>query len=331
MSLPSFIDGLIYSARNYVAPTFFKKAGSSIPRWNYYSTFQRALNAYNYLTGRSSQDEPNAAGSINFTISGNETAGINCDFYVLYQGAWYPAAYKFFRTMNVSTCIVRFYTKSGSGPYYAVYDARFFGASATVTYIQGQEQQQALDELYREMALLKYRYNGLVSFINLLETRGGSPGILQQARTMQAQMSAQISTIQGVQIFYNKNGMIGLVPLLLIGAIVILAGATAWTVSKIITEKEKTKRINDAFDVARWVDQKMIEVSADPNLSSSEKNKMLNELNETKKAALSIANKSTKSDKGLFDNLADIVKWGVVGLIVYKGLDLAKSKQTANA
>ena len=334
MSLPQFIQDVIYSQRVYVAPTFFKKAGVVLPRWNYYTSFTDAVISYNFLTGKSTLQPPAAAGAVPFNSNSAETIGINIDIFLPWMGSWYPCSYKYFREKATNTfAVIRFTKTDGSGPYFAAYSPAYMGVSATVAYPDGPGQQQALDDLYRECALLKYRYNALAAFNNKIRSLPQTPvtvAIAAQAQVKMVQMAAEMGTIQGVQFYYNKDGKIGFLPLLLIGAVVIFAGVTGWTVYKIIQEKEKTARINASYDVARWVDEKIIEVNASQGMTPQQKAAAIKDLRNTKDAALTVAENSTKENKGLFGNIASIVQWGVIGIITVT-LIKASEKRTANA
>lgn len=318
------------SEQGYVAPTFYKPRGFSFTSWAYYSSFAKAAEMADYFAGKTS-NKPTADGYLSFANTGaNETAGINVDFFFQYKGKYYGVPYSSVRKVSpLPLMVVRFYKPTGAGPYYTVISGKQFGIAATVVNQVSPEKLRALDDFHRQLALLKYKYNGIIALSNELQKLPADNPLrlyIPQLTSLRNQLDALISTIKGVDIYYNADGTIGVL-WFLIAAIVIVAGATAWTVTRIIEEKEKTQRIVESFDAARWVDDKIISVQQNTGLSGSQKASIISQLTKTKNIALGVAAKSAKESKGLFSNVADIVKWGAIGLIALKGFQLIENKR----
>ena len=142
-------------------------------------------------------------------------------------------------------------------------------------------------------------------------------------------LSNQLNTIQGIEISYtDKGAVVGVIPVILIIAIIlILASATAWTVSTVLTEAEKTKRINDSFELNKWIADKKLEVAAAVTAGTITSSQA-NEIYKTLDAAASVGNKvaveSTKDPGSFFGSFGSLVKWGVIGLGVFYGYKLLK-------
>lgn len=317
-----------YSERAYVAPTVFLKAGANMPRWNFYNSLDTARKQYFYALGLSAT-QPGSAGAVSFTGTAAQTFGINVDFYRNVGVAFYPVSYESIKSNMPQLYVIRFYDTNGAGPYYAVINSKYFGISATVVYPEGEEQKQQLDLFYREVALLKYRYNSLAAFLNQLakkELNNKEQQIFNEGLLLLQNLSNQIRNIRGIEIYYSQNGTIGIAPILLIAIIAILAGATAWSVSEIFAEKEKTKRINDSYDLQKWVAAKKAEVAANSAISSSDKQSIYKTLDAAASQAQAVA-KASLQDDSFLGNIKSIVKWGVVGLLGYHGLKLLQNSK----
>ena len=312
-----------YSARGYVAPTVYLRAGKFVGNWNYYATLAQAGQKWLYVNNKGGSNvAPIGYGS--FVGDGSaQTFGINVDFYTLVNGSWVPIGYDVLRTKSPFPPIIyRMYTPAGDGPFYGVFDPRYFSISATIIDNISADRLAALDDFYREVNLLKYRYNSLIAFLNALSKRplsGLEQQIFNEGILLATNLSNQIRSIQGIEIIYSKDGKIGVPVFLLIAIIVILAAATAWTISSIVTEKEKTKRINDSYELNKWVAQKKIDVAqleSSGQISSAQAGSIVKSLDESQKVANQVA-KSAQDQKSLFGEVGDIVKWGVLGYLAF--------------
>jgi hypothetical protein len=130
--MPILDDGL-YSARGYIAPTVYKKSGIQINAGvNYYSDLLSAVSKYYFLTNQGGVDvDPD--GQVTFNPdSSAQTIGINCDFYAYDGTNWNWTSYANLKGgLTSPTMVFRFYTTSGDGPYYALYNTDYMGLSAT--------------------------------------------------------------------------------------------------------------------------------------------------------------------------------------------------------
>lgn len=318
------------SEQGYIAPTVYLAAGRYVSNWNYYGTFEQAVAKWKFLNNLGGSNVT-GKGIISFANNGTaQTMGINVDFYVYLLGKWYLIPYKTVKSFNPNDnvpIIFRFYTTAGNGPYYAILNQFYFGIAATIVKDADPEKVAALDGFYREVQLLKYRYNALVGFMNDLGKRNLSAyeqQIFNEGMLLLNSMNQQIGTIRNIEITYGEGGRIGatigILPLLAIIAIIaILAAATAWAVSAIITEQEKTKRINDAFELNKWVSDKKLQVSQQVQagtISQQNANSVLSTLDAAAAAGNAVA-KSSSKDKSVFGDIGEIVKFGVLGLLGY--------------
>jgi hypothetical protein len=323
-----------FSDRQYIAPTFYLLAGKYLSGLNYYTTLQKAVNKFNYLNGLSGGINEVAAGNISFTNDGSaQTAGINCDFYVLVNGNWQLSSYGYLkRTSAWPPVIVRFYKTDTTGPYYAILPALYFGISAFKVSTTDPDKLKALDEFWKEAQVLKYRYNSLAAFLNLLSQKQMNTvekSIYNEGALLISRMNEDIKKLPGLEFEFKDYATIGIPVLLIIAAIAVLGGTVAWSASQIITEKEKTKRINDSYDLQRWVSDKKIEVAqlaTAGQISQTAASNIANDLDSTVKAAQKVADSSSKNSGGVFDNISSIVKWGAVGVLGYSILKTIREK-----
>lgn len=332
------VDEGFYSERDYVAPTVFKKAGLGASNYNYYGTVNEAIVKYKYLNNIAGGANIAPEGYVSFSGTGAQTFGINCDFFMLSNGKWVMTTYKYLRAVaTLPPIIFRFYTREGAGAFYAIYDKTSFGMSATSIDSVSAEKLNALDGFYREVQLLKYRYNNLAAFANDLSKRTLSQTeqrIFNETVLKLQNMQAQMTTIKGIEISFNSSGVVGVIPFLIIAIILIVAAASAWTIISIVEMKEKTKRINDSYDLSQWVATKKQEIAQQVQAGAitpeqaSAINKTLDNATDT---ANQVAANSSKPG-GLISELTSLVKWGVLGLIIFEGAKLLKPKQqTATA
>jgi len=335
--MPVIVYGSDFSTLGYVAPTVFLKKGGTIPGWKYYNSFGEAAAAF------IDPDPVQVAGTIYFEANGlPQTMGINCDFYKIINNKWTPVDYSYLKN-TVATegldVIVRFFTTQGSGAFYTYLNSNYFGISATVVGNYTPDKIAALDSFYREVALMKYRYNSLVGFLNSLSLRqlnAKEQQIFNEGILKLQNLSNQLNTIEGIEVSYtDKGAVIGVLPVILIIAIIlILASATAWTVSTVLTEAEKTKRINDSFELNKWIADKKLEVAAAVTagtITTSQASEIYRTLDEAASVGNKVAVESTKQTTSIFEQFGSLIKWGIVGLGVYYGYKLLKPRGNGNS
>lgn len=321
-----------YSSNGYVAPTVYLKQGvTTIPRWRYYRTFAEASAAY------SGNYPPTSAGYVSFLQNGTgQTFGVNVDFFVLQSGKWVPVNYSYMKENNSPKCIVRIFTPQGDGAFYAVFEPVYFGLTATVVGDYSAEKIAALDKFYREVYLLKFRYNALVGFLNEMSKRQLTPTeqqIFNEGLLKLQSLSNQMTTIEGIEFTFTQSGTVGIPILLIIAIIAILSAVAGWTIASILEEQEKTKRINDSYELNRWIAEKKLQV-AQAATSGSITNAQAADINRTLDNAAAIGNKvatdSSTPGKSALGEIGTIVKWGVVGFLVFTGYKLLKKPDNAN-
>ena len=323
MSLPLYIAAVENARRQYfVAPTVFRN-GNTPTTYNYYRTWDKAVARYKELVNGSAQ-VTRADGSYTFPGSGPQTLAINVDFYVPLAGKFYPILYEGMKTnySEIKNFIARGYLPNGAGPFYFIPNNSQFAISATG--IQTTPDKIAeLDAWYREMARLKYTYNALAAFLNEMSRRQLSPAeqqIFNEGILRLQNLGAAMRSIKGAEFIYNESGRVGIAPILLLAIVAITAGAVAWTVTEIATEREKTRRINESYEITRWLTAKKAEVAAMAEagqISQEDKRRIFAGIDASLGAAQDVARQTAKPDQGIFDNLANIVKWGVLGLLGY--------------
>jgi hypothetical protein len=260
--------------------------------------------------------------------------GINIDFYLPTATSWRLVDYAYMKANGLPPAVIRMYTPGGAGPFYSTFNRKYFGLSATKITDYDASKIAALDGFYREVALLKYRYNALVGFLNSLAQKTLSPTeqtIYNQGTLTLQNLNNQISQIKGIEINYTASGAIGLPIILIIAALAILSGVASWTIISIASEQEKTKRINDAYNLAQWIAAKKQEIAsqvAAGMLSSSAAESIYNTLDAAAAVGNKIATESSKTSTGFLGEVGGLVKWGVVGLVAYGALQLINKNRT---
>lgn len=334
-----------FSERDYLAPTVYKKSGVLLSSsWNYYNSLADAVNKYWYLNNRGSTN-PAPVGSVTFLPDTTaQTMGINCDFYIFQDNKWQLTTYKYLRGLaSYPPMVFRFITREGNGPYYAIFDPKTFGLSATAIDSVSSEKLTALDGFYREVQLMKYRYNSLAGFLNTLAQKPLTPTeqtIFNQGVLKLQNMGAQMQTLKGIEISFttsgavlNGFGRVGIIPFVIIAIVAILAAATAWTITAIIDMQQRTKQINDTYELNKWVAQKKTEIAAQVN-SGTMTPQQAQEVYKTLDSATDSANKiaaNASSSTGIFGEVTGLVKWGLLGYVVVMGMGLLKKNKTATA
>lgn len=328
------VPDIDFQELGYIAPTVYLRGDRYISNYNYYATLDGAINKWKFLNNKGGSSTVPAG--IKY-FSNNQTAqtfGINCDFYVLVGGAWSLTNYLWIK-QNINSlppCVFRFVTTDGGGTYYAIFDKYYFGVSATSVKEVDPQKLAALDGFFREAQILKYRYNAFVGFLNTLAVRelnSVEQRIYNEGLLMLNQLSQQINTVRSIAISYGQQPVIGFPVLLIIIIVAILSAATAWTVTAVTSEKEKTKRINDSYDLTKWIATKKQEIAlqvSSGQISQQSANGINSTLDNAAAVANNVATNAAKSKTSL-GSIADIAKWGVVGYLAYLFFNRSKQKR----
>lgn len=318
------------SKRGYIAPTFFMLKGKTLPRLNYYKTLADAFEKLRYTYKVAGSRDITPAGAVTFKADGTaQTAGINVDFYgIINNTQLVNIPYSIAKNIYSKgyPLLVRFVKPDGTGPYYCYIHPSYFGLSATVVSSYSTDKVRAMDELYREVALLKSKYNTLVTFLNELSKRtltAKEQQIFNEGMLLKDSMLQQTAQIKGIELYYSRTG-IGFIQLPVIAWIAITALIVAGTVTSIVQIREKTKRINDAYDVRKWITDRTEAILRDKTLSPDEKQKLIETLEQTGVAADKVIQNNSKPDAG---GIMDALKFGIIGLIVIKGMDMVNTKK----
>lgn len=333
--LDSFLKSLIAKSswllqkKGYVAPTFFLLKGKTISGYNYYNSLQDAFNKVKYLVREGGADV-RPAGSIPFTKDGTpQTAGINCDFYfavnpLLTINLGYEAVkYWYEKYPQVLFCIVRFYKTDGSGPFFSVLDRRYFGVTATPVSSYSYDKISAIDKFNREAALLKAQHNSLAGYLNAMASKTMSPveqQIFNKGSLRLQTMRAEMSQIEGLEIYYSNDGRIGAIQIGHIGWIIIGSVIAGWAASKILTEAEKTKRVVASYNHQQWAaDQKLLiaqEVTKG-SITKEQASVLSKDLDVMIKTAGENAAAASAPSQSMFGEIGEIVKWAAIGFGLY--------------
>lgn len=328
------------NTNSYAAVTFFLLKGAMISRLNYYKSKDIALKQLYYLAGEKGFSSQTPAGSITFKQNGTaQTAGINADLFLPVSAGFsnmplpYESAKDFITKTNVRDFVVRFFTNTGNGPYYAVFNGRYFGISATIINASG-DKAIAMQGFYNNLQKVNAQYNALVASLNELIEKPNDP-VTQQVinRLTQRRISLleEIKNIPGATIITGTDGNIsgiGIIPIAYI-VVIAIAGAAAWTVSNWITEKAKTDRILQSYNHQTYMageQQKILNDVAAGKIPQSTANAALKNLGVAIKTAGEVAEQSAKDKKGIFGEIGDLVKWGVVGFIGFQFMKMQSNK-----
>lgn len=333
----SYAMNKVVTGSGYVAPAIFLKAGAKVTRWNYYKSKADALKKLYKLTNTPGGSDPVPAGAVTFKADGSaQTFGINADFYFpLLSQISVPVPYNAIgmilqRVGNKAVFIAKFYRTTGTGPFYAVIDFTHFSISANVVKAAG-DKLAAIDALQREVALIKATYNFYTNYLNELAAKPFLNPAEQQsynrANNIRQAMWQEMQQIKDVQFVTMQNGQIGLPVLPLIAWIVIGLGVTIAAASVILKEVEKSKRIRQSYDHQKFLaaeQKKILDGFAAGQYTKEQAQAALKNIGIAMQTADTVA-KETVKDKGVFDNLADIAKFGMIAVIV-----LAVTKMSNN-
>lgn len=315
--------------KGYFAPTVYLLKGiSNVPGWDYYKSLQDATNRLNYLFKMPGGVNVKAAGTIPLKTDGTaQTVGINTDFYFCYApGKTIAVPYGFVKLSiadpNAVFGIFRFYKTNGAGPYYGIFNPRCLGIAATV--VSGNSAKKAeLDELYRQLALLKTKYNTLVSFLNELSKKNLSPveqRIFNQGILLKDAMMNDIRQIKGIEVYSSTSGQIGFVWIPVIIVLVII-GAITWGVTDVLREREKTQRIQQSYDMEKWIIEQKKAIAADKTISAADKASVYKTLDQAADTAVQTAKDSSSPDS---NSIGNMIKWALGAVILLKVIDFVQ-------
>lgn len=313
-----------FTARGYIAPTVFLRGDKYLSNYNYYNSMDAVVSKLSFLKGWGGTNVP-PAGMVSFENNQQpQTFGINVDFFVLIGSRWEYAEYGFVKSaINGSgfpPCVFRFFTPQGTGPYFAILDKFYFGIAALAVSDADPAKVAALDAFYREVQILKYRYNSFVGFLNALAKRPLNQieqQVYNEGLILLNTYSNQLGTLRGVEIQFDNSGRVGLPVIAIIAIIAVISGAAAWTISSITQETERTKRINDSYELQKWVAQKKIDVGVlvqNGSISQQTAAQVNQVLDQAAGQAVKVADQAAKQKTSL-GSIADIAKWGVIGYI----------------
>jgi hypothetical protein len=327
------------SKRGYVAPTVFKVSGPTIGGYNYYKTVKDAFEKLRWMCNVPGAKNVTPAGSVPLSNPAATTVGINVDFYVgLSVNDYSPAHYLFARAamQNLGSkfyFVFRFYKTDGSGPYYAIFDPTIFGMSATALDNVNTKNLAELDEFYRSVSLLKHQHNTMVEFVNEQVKLPFSPArqmTINEGQMSISNMRAQISSIKGLEVQYMSGGGIGVIMLAPLVWWAIAAVVATWSITAIVTEVQKTKRITASFDFQKWAAEHKLRLAQEAqagNISQADAAALSQQADQASKNAGNVA-ANTAASNSMFGDIASIAKWGIVAVIGIKVLNTFSSSKS---
>lgn|SRR5574341_5982 len=318
------VENKNFTERGYVAPTTFLRADKYVSNFNYYGSLVGAANKALYLADKGGSNTVPVGIKTFLNNQTAQTFGINCDFYAYLNGSWQLVDYNWVKTNWASSTLIiyRFHLTTGAGPYYAILDKYYFGVSAITVQSSDPAKVAALDAYWREVQILKYTYNSFVGFLNTLSKRELNTveqRVYNEGLLLLQNLSNEMNLLKGLYIQYQTGATIGLPVLIVILIIAIISGATAWTISAITVEQQRTKRINDSYELQKWVATKKQEVAAQAQagtISQQSADSIFGTLDAAAQSAQKVANDAAKED-GLFGNVAEILKWGAIGYLAH--------------
>jgi len=318
-------NGKSIAAKGYVAPTVFIYNNKTQTSWNYYNSLSEAFQKLKYIFSQP-VNNVSPAGSVPFKKDGtSQTFGINVDFYFAVSpnnlvNMSYAAAKVAYNLPDKYYGVVRFYKTDGTGPFYSVFDPSVFNIAATAVGSYNSDKIAALDKFHRECALLKVKYNSLSIFLNTLASKNMNAveqRIYSEGLSKLNAMESEMNTIKGIEFYKSKDGQIGFIQIPIIAWIVIGSIAAAWAVNNILTEYNKTARINAAYDVQKWVSEQQLKISQEVKAGSITKEQgdnLFKNLGQIAAGAIKNAEQASKPSGGLLSNIGDIVKWAAIGM-----------------
>ncbi len=325
-------DGKRYAKNNaFIAPTVYKF--KQVGGWNYYDKLSTAMMQWAYLNGYSTKKQT-ATGSIKFNTTGNETMGIDVDFYYYmpFYNKWVNAPYEWIKTQITKagfTCPIRFKKTDGSGYYYAVLDNRYFAITATVIKTT-KDKVAKIDELYRVAQVVKYKYNFLSTFLTELSKKSKltptEQQLFNQGVLQLNNMERQIRSMKGVNVQWSNGGNvsgIGIAPLLIIAVIVLVAGLAAWTLPKIAEEVVRWKAIDSNNDLEKFRTSTKILIQKDVTagkLTPQQGKELSGEIDKNINKAQDAAKETaTENRESIFDKAQSLL---LIGAAVYFGVKI---------
>lgn len=319
------------STRAYLAPTVFRKASSGVTGQNYYASLSDAIQTLKFILGKSST-RAKPAGQVKFTSEAKaQTLGISVDFFNQLTTGVIPVPYGIVKQMfGLPKQVVipfRFYKTDGSGPYYAILDSSYMGIAASTLNSVPASNVSALDDFHREVQLLKARYNTLATYLNILASKPTNTAQQQsfnEGKLLLDNLKEEMRSIKGVEFVFGSTGVsgIGVIPIVVyIIVALIVAAATAWTIDRIITEKNKTARINAAFDVQKWISNQELTIDEKEKqglITHEQALEMKADLKKAMDSAAGVIKSSSAETQGVLDKLLPLATIAVAAYAISK-------------
>ncbi len=310
----------------FVAPTVYhdKTGGSS--RWVYYATLQEALNQWKYLNKMPGAKAVEPKHSFFFEKGGNQTMGINVDFFFYHPSfGLMPAPYSFAKEWMYQKNIfkyaaIRFYKSDGSGPFYATINNRDFGITADVVKNVSPQKAEELDKLFREIVLLKANFNSLSKYLTTLSKRQlnkTEQQVYNEGLLRLQEYKDAIRQVKGVDFVFGKQNVVGQIGILPVIAWLVVAGISAlivggYTAYKIAEKWAEVEKVRSDNDSVEFLTEAKIRIAKDPDISEATKQRLLNEANSsiTKIQEHTENVEKQASSPGIFDKITNLVLIG---------------------
>jgi hypothetical protein len=173
--------------------------------------------------------------------------------------------------------------------------------------------------------LIKANHNALAIFLDDLskkqltakEQQIFNAGILRLQN-----LREEIKSLPQLQIVSDSSGKIngvGIIPLIIWVAVIVLAGIIALGVTDIVKNAQKAKMINDNYNHNQWLVEQY--KTADPDTRKV----IEKSIDATNKAQQDLSKQSTSS----LGEIGNVVKWGLIALIVIKAMDFIPKRRAA--
>jgi|CXWL01.1.fsa_nt_gi hypothetical protein len=341
---PSIIKSILVewalspAKRGYVSPSVFKIKGAAAKSVKYFDSHTKALNQLKFNRGAGGKVET-SAGFIPFEKSAqHETIGINVQFYLAISDSKtvqipYSIVKYIIENKIAAAILFGFYRTNGKGAFFAILE-NWMGIAATKVSSYSPDKVAAMERLYNEANLLKAEFNTLVAFATMLSKKEldlQGQKLFNQAMLRIQSMQAQMLQLKDVSIIFNKDGKIsgiGIAPVVIvIIAAVIIAPKLLELIDRMNERSAQIKKIREENGVLKFVADSKNKNFQDYNKKIITKdqldnlNKGLDEMAKTATGVIT-ANAATPKATSLFGEVGTIVKWGIVGLLVFKGMDL---------
>lgn len=322
----------------YVAPTFYRYASASSTSWAYYATLDEAKKQYEFLLKKQGSVAQKAVGYLSFTANATaQTGGVSVDyFYPFPFYGWvqvpYAALREYWANRPDLLVVARFTKTNGSGPYYTVLVSGTMGIAATVIQNISADKLAAYDLFYKELSILKAKYNALVDHLNSLAAMPFNPVVQQsfnEGMLLLNRMQNDMRKIKGVDFTYTQLGQlngVGALPLVAWVVFAIIATTISWSLKEILTEKERTKQVNAGYDMQKYAQDQRFKIAQAVQAGTISKEDAAKLDAAAQQAAVNAAdaNKTVLERKDTLQSLGDIAKyamWLGLGFLAVKALN----------